>query len=136
MISFLKKYKEIVLYLLFGGGTTLVNLIFYYICYEQLGISNVASTTIAWVVSVAFAFITNKLWVFNSKRFTTRVILREGVMFFSCRLLTGLLDVVIMVLAVDVFALHAHLWKVIANIIVIVANWTASKLYIFNHGRS
>ena len=127
----LHKYKEIILYLIFGGLTTLVNLFVYYLCYEQIQICNVISTTIAWVVSVAFAFITNKIWVFGSKALALRIVLREGVMFFTCRFLTGLLDVGIMFLAVDVLAMHALLWKVIANIIVIIINWAASKIFIF-----
>ena len=59
------KYKDIIMYLIFGVLTTLINIISYFITYELLNIPNVPSTIIAWILSVIFAFITNKLFVFD-----------------------------------------------------------------------
>ncbi len=125
------KIREGFFYLLFGGLSTLVNVGVFYVSFEKLGISNVPSVIIAWLFAVIFAFITNKIWVFGSKSFERKTFVREAVSFFGCRILTGLLDVFIMYLSVDVFNLNAIVWKVISNLIVIVLNYIASKLLIF-----
>ena len=65
----LKKYKFIILYGIFGVLTTIINIVTYALCYDMFNISNVVSNIIAWVLSVLFAFITNKIWVFESKCF-------------------------------------------------------------------
>lgn len=126
------KYKEMLLYLVFGGCTTLVNIITYQLCYAKWDVSNVVSTCIAWVVAVIFAFVTNKLFVFESKSFQMDVLVHELISFFSCRFLTGILDVVIMYISVDLMHFNALLWKIIANILVIILNYIASKLIIFS----
>lgn len=86
---------------------------------------------IAWVAAVVFAFITNKLFVFGSKSFKTDVLVREMASFFGCRLLTGILDIVIMYIAVDVMDMNSTLWKFLSNILVIILNYLASKLVVF-----
>lgn len=127
----LVKYKSFIMYAIFGVLTTLVNLVSYYLFYNLIGISNVPSTIVAWVLAVAFAFITNKLWVFDSKSFDGRTLAHEIPTFFGARLATGILDVVIMYLAVDVLNMNSTIWKLISNIIVIILNYIASKLVIF-----
>lgn len=131
-ISYLiKKYKTPLLYLIFGGLTTLVNIFTYALCYEVLEIQNVPAATIAWFISVLFAFITNKIWVFESKAFTLSVLLKECFLFLVCRILSGLLDVAIMYVTVDLMGWNAILWKIIANVIVVILNYAASKILIF-----
>ena len=66
---YIKKYESVILYLIFGVLTTLVNFAAYHICYTKLQFQNLVSNTIAWILSVLFAFITNKIWVFKSKSF-------------------------------------------------------------------
>ena len=127
----IKKYKDIIAYLFFGVCTTVINVCVYEICYTKGHIPNVISTIVAWCIAVLFAFITNKLFVFNSKSFAVNVLFQEIVSFFTCRLITGLLDLVIMYIAVDCLIQNALLWKIISNILVIVANYIASKLIIF-----
>lgn len=131
MISLLRQHKALILYLFFGGLTTLVNVLVYALCFGALGIGNVVSTCLAWFISVLFAFITNKLWVFGSKSLSPRVILREGISFFICRLLTGFMDVAIMFIAVDLLGLSPIFWKIVANVLVVIANWAVSKCIIF-----
>ena len=132
------KYREIILYLFFGGCTTLINIVAYYLCYSVAGIPNVPSTCIAWVIAVLFAYLTNKVFVFQSRSFKRDVLIREGLQFFGCRLLTGLLDVAVMFVTVDLLHLlenviphYEILWKTVSNIIVIILNYIASKLLIF-----
>ncbi len=126
-----RRYKSFIAYVFFGICTTLVNLFCYRLFYFVLGISNVPSTVIAWLFAVLFAFITNKLWVFESKSFAITTLLPELVKFFICRVATGLLDVLIMWIAVDKMKWNAMAWKLISNVLVIVLNYVASKLVIF-----
>ena len=125
------KYKSLIMYAFFGGLTTVVNMVTYYVSYNVIGIPNVPSTAIAWLLSVLFAFITNKLWVFESKSFDKKTMLHEVTSFFGCRVATGILDIVIMYLSVDVAHFNPTLWKLISNILVIIINYIASKLLIF-----
>lgn len=119
-----------ILYLFFGGCTTLVNIIVYYIC-SRMGLRTSLSTVIAWALSVLFAYVTNRKFVFKSKAFGFLPILKEILGFFLCRFATGLLDLVIMVVFVDFLHLNDMVIKVLSNILVIVLNYVASKLFIF-----
>lgn len=125
------KYRSMILYVFFGAMTTLVNMAAYWLCFDVTGIPNVPSTVIAWVLAVSFAFVTNKLWVFDSKSWDTKTLRHEIPSFFGARLLTGLLDVGIMYVTVDVLGWNAMLWKLVSNVIVIILNYIASKLVIF-----
>lgn len=125
------RYKEIILYLFFGGCTTLVNIVSYFIC-SRIGCGTVLSTVLAWVVSVLFAYITNRKYVFESGLVGIIGILKETANFFLCRLATGLLDVAIMFFFVDILLFNDMIIKIVSNIIVIILNYIASKLLIFN----
>ncbi len=127
----IKKYKSFIAYAFWGVCTTVINIAVYYLLYSISEIANVPSTVIAWIASVVFAYITNKLFVFDSKSFRLGVVAREIVSFFGCRLLTGVMDIAIMYFAVDVFGLNSMLWKIISNILVIILNYIAGKLIIF-----
>ena len=127
-----KKYKAVIYYAVFGVLTTIINWGVYKLTYGTLGIPNIPSTCIAWLLAVLFAFITNKLWVFNSKSFEKEIVTKEALKFFSARIMTGILDVAIMWLAVDILSWNADLWKMISNVIVIVVNYVASKLLVFS----
>ncbi len=131
VFELIKKYKSLISYGFFGVLTTVVNIVTYFVFYDVLRLSNVASNIIAWVFAVVFAFVTNKLFVFNSKSLKFNVIAKEAVSFFSCRFLTGVMDVAIMYFAVDVFFQNAALWKIISNILVIILNYIAGKMLVF-----
>lgn len=131
IISLIKKHKSFIAYGVFGVLTTLVNITTYNCCYNQLGISNTVSNVLAWILAVVFAYITNKMWVFNSKSWQWFVLKREITSFISCRLATGIMDIVIMFICVDILGWHAMLMKILSNIVVIVLNYIFSKLIIF-----
>lgn len=131
MIQLIKKYKEQILYLIFGGLTTLVNVFTYFVC-RELNASVTLSTIVAWFVAVLFAYITNKLFVFESKCANASQLLHEIAGFFSCRLFTGLLDLGIMYVSVDILNFNELVMKILSNIIVIALNYIFSKLVIFN----
>ena len=136
IFQILKKNREAILYLLFGGFTTLINILSYSLLYYAVGFSNTLSNIFAWIVSVVFAYITNKLFVFENKNFAFPKIFVELFSFFSCRLLTGILDLGIMFLFVDVLLMNALLIKVISNVVVIILNYVASKFLIFKRRKS
>lgn len=125
------KYKGIILYGIFGVLTTIINIATYAICYRVIGIANVPSDIIAWVVGVAFAFITNKLYVFESKSMDKGTFFSELAKFVAARLATGVLDVAIMFIGVDVMHGPDVILKVASNVIVIILNYVLSKLVVF-----
>lgn len=124
--SWLNKYYEVLSYLFFGGCTTLVNILTFWVM-RLLKVGVYTSNVVAWIVSVLFAFITNKLFVFESKGNA----LKEGISFFLFRLLSLVFDMGIMYLLIDVFKWNDLLSKVLANIFVIIINYVFSKLFIF-----
>jgi len=128
------KYKSLILYAFFGGCTTLVNIIAYAGCTRLLKLGINISTIIAWVLAVTFAYLTNRTMVFGSEADSRKSIIKEVISFFSCRLLTGGLDLLIMYVFADVMGINDLVIKVISNVIVIVLNYVASKLIIFKHG--
>lgn len=130
-----RKYRSMILYVVFGVLTTLVNLGVYRLCYYAAGVPNVPSDIIAWLLAVAFAFITNKPLVFESRSFDRKTLAHEIPAFIGARVLTGLLDLLIMYVAVDVMHWNAMIWKLISNIVVIVLNYIASRMVIFRKGR-
>ena len=135
MIEFLRKNRQLSLYLFFGISTTAINTICYGFLYEFLLIDNILSTIFAWLAAVTFAFVTNKRYVFESKPAKTYDRLKEFASFFACRIGTGILDVGIMAVAVDCMKWNSLFWKLISNVIVTVINYVASKFIIFKADR-
>lgn len=128
----LLKYKEIILYLVFGILTTLVNIVIYFIFANIFMINYLISNIIAWIISVLFAYLTNRKYVFESKRSS---IFFEMISFFCSRGITGLLDITLMWLFVENLILDDFIAKIFVNIIVIVLNYLFSKMIIFKEGK-
>ena len=127
----LQKYKSQLLYLFFGGCTTLVNVAVYGLCAHAANLSTTLSIIIAWAASVLFAYLTNRTWVFESRARSAPDILREMGSFFLGRVATGVLDWVIMYVCVDRLGLPDMPIKLLSNVVVIILNYVASKLFIF-----
>ena len=126
------KNKEVINYLIFGALTTVVSFISYYLFAKVLLIDEVISNALSWFFSVLFAYITNKLFVFESKTFEKKNLFKEIISFFLARILTGILcDVLIFALLVKIFKINDIMSKLITQIIVIALNYILSKLYIF-----
>lgn len=130
LIDLFFKYKEVILYLFFGGCSTLVNIVTYGIGTRILEWDVVSANILAWVCSVIFAYLTNKFFVFESKANDLNTLFKEVLSFFSARIVTLLLDVAIMKFGIY-FGINDLIMKVIANIFVIIANYIFSKLFIF-----
>ncbi|MGL5648649.1 MAG: GtrA family protein [Clostridium sp.] len=131
MINDLKKYREQILYIIFGGTTTVINLVVYYVMTRFFHMEFVLSNVVAWVVSVIFAFFTNKIFVFNSRTIHLGTIVRECIQFFSSRAFTGGLDIVLLWIMVDYMHLEDMISKVIIGVLIVILNYVISKLYIF-----
>ena len=131
MRELLQKYKGLILYGVFGALTTAINIAAYALCYRALHLPNVPSNVIAWILGVAFAFITNKLYVFESRSLARGTVVRELVSFVSARLATGLLDLAVMFVGVDLLHGPDLVFKVASNVLVIILNYVLSKLIVF-----
>ena len=131
MKALLEKYRGLILYAVFGALTTAINIAAYALCYRVLKLPNVPSNVVAWVLAVLFAFVTNKLYVFESKSLERGTVLRELVSFVGARLATGLLDLAVMFVGVDLLHGPDLVFKVGSNVIVIILNYVLSKLIVF-----
>ena len=125
------QYKGVIRYLFFGICTTIINIISYYACTYMIGWTVVSSTVVSWLLAVSFAFITNKIWVFESKTWNKESVIKEVLSFFLCRIMTGILDLIIMIVSVKILGWNDILMKAKSNIAVIMLNYIASKLFIF-----
>ena len=135
IIGLMKKYKSFIAYAFFGVFTTVVNIVTYNLCYYSAGLSNTLSNIAAWILAVTFAYLTNKSWVFESKSWKWEVLKKEIPAFISCRLATGIMDLVIMYIFVVIMQWHAMLMKIISNVLVIILNYVFSKLVIFKKSK-
>lgn len=125
------KFKELFLYGIFGVLTTLINIFSYYVFCDIFFVNYVISNIIAWILSVSFAFITNKIFVFNSRDFEIKNFIKEIISFFSSRIFTGLLDMGILFFGVTILGIEDMLVKVFSNVVVIILNFVLSKLFVF-----
>jgi len=122
---------EMLLYIIFGLGTTAVNILIFHFSISLLHWSWQAANILAWILAVVFAFITNKLWVFRSKSMETFVFWREFVEFIAARLLSLGVDYACLWLLIDVCR-WGDLWaKILDNVFVIIINYVLSKRFIF-----
>lgn len=129
-ISWYNKYKEGLLYLFFGGCTTLINILTFIIC-RQIGFNIGLSNIIAWIIGVIFAFITNKLIVFDSKNMNKKVVVRETVSFFIARIISLGIDMGLIYLMIDYMKINELISKIVSNVVVIIVNYIFSKMFIF-----
>lgn len=119
------------MYVVFGGVTTIVNYGVYALFYYPFKLSGSVSNIIAWVLSMLVAFVTNKIWVFESKSWKPTLALRELGEFALGRLLTGVLETAAIAIFVDTLHQNAIFWKIVTSIIVIIVNYIVSKLIVF-----
>ncbi len=128
--------RETILYVVFGGVTTVVNIVVFQLCYNLLGIHELIANTLAWIAAVLVAYITNKLWVFESHTKTVAAFLQEIGLFFGARLLSFGVDQLGIWLMVSVLSFHSGLAKIITNIIVLIMNYLFSKWFIFKKDKA
>ena len=120
--------KEIINYLIFGVLTTVVNVVVYWLLNTCLNMNYLISNAIAWIVSVLFAYITNRKFVFESNNSS---MINELVKFVGARLSTGIMDMILMWLLVDILSINSLICKILVNVFVIVLNYVFSKVLVF-----
>ena len=128
---FYRKHKEVLLYLFFGGLTTLVSIAVFALCYNALGINELISNVISWVLAVLFAFFTNRVWVFSARTEGRLDFLRQMASFFGGRLATLGVEELILLIFVTWLRLPALPVKIAAQVVVIVLNYIISKCFVF-----
>lgn len=151
ILELLKKYREIISYLFWGVMTTIVSwgtyslfaILFKGLNTEfslfglKISVVVLIANILSWVCAIVFAYVTNKLWVFNSKSWEIKVVLPELSKFISARLVTGVLEIILVPLLVGIglsqtiFGIEGMAAKVFVSVLVVVLNYIFSKLFIF-----
>ena len=129
----LKKYKEVINYLLFGVLSTILNIVSYYLLTKifdpkdplLLQVDNILS----WIITILFVYFTNRKYVFVSENDSK---IKEFIKFIVARLMTLGFDMVIMGIGVSVFYLDDKIVKIFSQIVVIISNYAFSKLFVFS----
>ena len=129
--NLLIKYQDILSYLFFGVMTTVVNYLVYLPCYNLLGLGGSVSNMIAWVFAVAFAYLTNKPFVFKSHDWSKQTVIPELTKFVGSRIFSGVLETGIIFVTVDVLAFDGIIMKLVTSVLVVIINYVASKLLVF-----
>lgn len=127
----LVKYWDILSYLFFGVLTTVVNYMVYLPCYNGLGISAGVSNMISWVIAVAFAYLTNKPFVFKSHDWSAKTVVPELTKFVGCRVGSGVMETLILLVTVDILGWNGNVWKLATSVLVVILNYIGSKLLVF-----
>ncbi|MDC2816133.1 GtrA family protein [Leuconostoc suionicum] len=118
--------------MLFGVLTTIINLVSYTgMIYLHWNVQ--LSVILSWLITVISAYLTNRKWVFNSKATTSVELLHESLAFLSSRLLTLILEMIIIWFGVQLLRQNPLIWKLIDNVVVVIFNYIISKLFVFKH---
>ena len=131
LLNFAKKYQDILIYVIFGGLTTVVNYLVYLPCYNLAGLSATVSNVLAWIAAVAFAYVTNKPFVFRSFDWSMKTVGPELAKFIGCRLGSGILETGLIFLTVDLMDWNGNWMKLILSVLVVILNYISSKLLVF-----
>lgn len=127
----LHRHYDILVYLIFGVLTTAVNYIVYLPCYNLLHLSSAVSNVIAWAAAVAFAYVTNKPFVFHSHDWSAKTVVPELTKFIGTRLGSGGLETLVLLVFVDMLHGNGNVWKLLTSVLVVVLNYIGSKLLVF-----
>ena len=134
MFSIFEKYKALILYGIFGVTTTIINVVSYALML-LIGINVQVSVVVSWLLAVIVAYLTNRVWVFNSGASTNIELLREFISFMLARLATLIVEMLIIWFGVQLLDQDPIILKIIDNIVVIILNYVISKLIVFKNTR-
>ena len=135
--ALLLKYKEPISYLFFGGLTTVVSWATYALFAGPLALGVMTANILSWACAVTFAFVTNKLWVFDSKSWAWPGWLKEAAAFVAGRLFSGAVELgglpLLMWLGLDqpLFGVEGFAAKVVISVVVVILNYFLSKFFVF-----
>lgn len=125
------KFEEIILYLIVGVLTTVVSVASYAVLAKTMGINYMISTVLSWIIAVTFAYVANKKCVFKSKLNTKKELIKEAYEFYKFRIISLIMEVILMYLMVSILSINDIISKIVINIVIIIANYVFSKLFIF-----
>ena len=131
MLDKFTKYKDILIYLVLGAFTTFVNFLVYFPLLNYCSVSAAVANVLAWVAAVLFAFVTNKPFVFKSKDWSIPTLLPEFTKFIGCRLGSGIIETLFIMVTVDVLTWNGNVIKILISVFVVIANYLASKYFVF-----
>lgn len=126
-----KKHEEGINYLIFGFLAFVLNYILYFIFADAIAMHYMAATGLSWVLTVVFAYWTNRTFVFKSQNKATASVVKEFVSFIGARVATEVLELALMYVLVDVLTVNDKISKLVCQVIVILANYVLSKIWIF-----
>lgn len=127
---FYEKHREVLLYLFFGGLTTFVG-VGSYALFVYMGYSPLIANVISWFLAVLFAYVTNSIWVFESRAQDLKARTRQMLEFYGGRVLTLVMEEVIILVFVEMLHRNAYLVKIVAQVLVLIGNYLISKLWVF-----
>ena len=130
-VDVLKENKEILSYLIFGVLTTVVNYVSYFAATKLFGINYLVANIIAWFISVVFAYVTNKFWVFENKSVEIKDLVKEISLFVSARVMSGGIETLFLFVFVSLIGFDDGVIKIIASVFVVIFNYFFSKFIIF-----
>lgn len=130
LLDIYRNHKSVILYIFFGGLTTVVSIGSFVLCDSVLHIDPLLANLISWVCAVSFAYVTNRIWVFDSQAKGAGVI-KEIFTFFGGRLFTLGLEELLLLVFVTLLQFNSTVIKLIAQIVVLVLNYVISKLLVF-----
>ena len=128
---FYKKYKEVLLYLFFGGLTTVISIGSYAFFDVSMHMDPMVANIFSWILAVLFAYVTNRIWVFDSNAEDMKGIIQEMFSFFGGRVATLLMEEVILYVGIKLLSMNSIAVKVAAQILVLIGNYLISKLFVF-----
>ncbi len=136
------KYEEVLMYLFFGVLTTAVSFIsagLSKVALELLGMGDgtvsIVSTIFSWICAVTFAYVTNRLWVFESKAKGTKSLISEAISFYGGRVFTLIVEAVMMWIGYSLLSFNYWVTKIVANVIVLILNYIISKIFVFKNDK-
>ena len=124
-------HRELMAYGVFGVLTTVLNYVVYFVCLVTFDLDYITSNLIAWILAILFAFVTNKLYVFQSLTWDFSVACKECCAFFSARVFSVVVETALLWLFIEQFACDEKIIKIFTNIVVVVLNYVLSKKVIF-----
>ena len=127
----MKKYEELIMYIIVGVCTMIVSLVSYFIMANTLQMYYQAANIISWVLAVAFAYVTNKKYVFKSPYTSVQATTKELVSFVSCRVASLLVEILSMFFFVQVCQIDDNIVKLMNQVLVTVLNYIFSKFWVF-----
>lgn len=128
---FYEKNREMLLYLFFGGLAFLVSIFTFALFDVTFGMNELIANVVSWIITVTFAFFTNRIWVFQAPTETAKEFISQLVMFFGARVVTLVVEEVILLVFVTWMQFDSMVVKIVAQVVVIVLNYILSKLVIF-----